>query len=77
MPSVMNERSPIRTGRTPRREELVVPILPMAGPGGHYIDWWVVHISVTNLTIIVLMVVVFVLALVLPFPGHDQDEDPR
>ena len=44
---------------------------------GHYVNWWVVHISVTNLIIIVVMVVVFVLALVLPFPGHDQEEDAR
>ena len=50
-------------------------IIPLAGPAGHYVNWWVVHISVTNLTIIVVMVVVFVLALVLPFPGHDQEED--
>ena len=52
-------------------------IIPLAGPAGHYVNWWVVHISVTNLTIIVVMVVVFVLALVLPFPGHDQEEDAR
>ena len=51
--------------------------IPLAIAGGHYVNWWVFHISVTNLTIIVLMVVVFVLALVLPFPGHDEpEEDP-
>ena len=46
---------------------------PLTAPAGHYVDWWVVHISVTNLVIIVLMLVVFGLALVLPFPGHDED----
>ena len=35
---------------------------------GHYIDWGVISISVTNAAIIGLMLVVFVLALVLPFP---------
>ena len=63
--------------RTPKREEFVVPIIPLAGPGGHYIDWSVVHISVTNLIIILVMLAVFGLALVLPFPGHDQDGDEQ
>jgi hypothetical protein len=41
---------------------------------GHYLDWGVISISVTNALIIVAMVVVFVLALVLPFPrGHHDD----
>ena len=52
-------------------------IIPLAGPGGHYVDWSVIHISVTNLIIIVVMVVVFVLALLLPFPGSDEDGDAR
>lgn len=39
---------------------------------GSYVNWSVIHISVTNLTIIVVMVVLFVLALVLPFPDHDD-----
>ena len=36
---------------------------------GHYLDWGVVSISLTNAAIILGMVVVFVLALVLPFPA--------
>ena len=51
--------------------------LPLASPGGDYLNWSVVHVSVTNLTIIVVMVVVFVLALVLPFPGHDAPEEDQ
>ncbi len=35
---------------------------------GHYIDWGVISVSVTNLSIIIAMVVIFVLAIVLPFP---------
>ena len=49
--------------------------LPAAVPAGHYVNWGVVHISVTNLLIIVVMVVVFVLALLLPFPGYDEGGD--
>ena len=41
---------------------------------GHYLDWGVVSISVTNAAIIVAMVIVFVLALVVPFP-HDRSDD--
>lgn len=40
-----------------------------ASPAGTYLDWGVIHISVTNLTIIVVMLAVFVLAVLLPFPG--------
>ena len=42
---------------------------------GKYVDWGVIHVSVTNLLIIVTMVVVFALALVLPFPK--PHEAPR
>jgi hypothetical protein len=50
-------------------------IIPLADPGGSYVNWSVFHISVTNLAIIGAMVLIFLLALVLPFPGHhDQDE---
>ena len=42
---------------------------------GKYVDWGVIHVSVTNLLIILTMVVVFVLALVLPFPK--PHEAPR
>ncbi|NYD40626.1 hypothetical protein [Nocardioides panaciterrulae] len=40
---------------------------------GHYIDWGVISISVTNAAIIGLMVVVFVLALLLPFPRPREE----
>jgi hypothetical protein len=43
---------------------------------GHYLDWGVISISVTNALIIGAMVVVFVLALVVPFP-HGHDEGPQ
>lgn len=48
-----------------------------SSPAGTYLDWGVVHISVTNLTILLAMVVVFVLALVLPFPGAGGREHPH
>lgn len=35
---------------------------------GHYVNWWVIQISVANLIVIGLMVLVFVLALFVPFP---------
>ena len=43
---------------------------------GHYLEWGVISISVTNAAIIVAMVVVFVLALVVPFP-HGRDDSSR
>lgn len=39
---------------------------------GSYVNWSVIHISVTNLTIIIVMIVLFILALVVPFPNHDD-----
>jgi hypothetical protein len=48
----------------------------VAGAPGRYVNWWVIQISVTNLTIIVVMVLLFILALVVPFPtGHDEQRD--
>ncbi len=35
----------------------------------HTVDWEFIHLSVSNVVVIVLMVIVFVLAIVLPFPG--------
>ena len=52
-------------------------IIPLASPAGHYVNWWVVHISVTNLAIIVVMLVIFALALVLPFPADDEGGEAR
>ncbi|GAA1157130.1 hypothetical protein [Nocardioides aquiterrae] len=43
---------------------------------GHYLDWGVISVSVTNALIIATMIVVFVLALLLPFP-HDPDDSSR
>lgn len=43
---------------------------------GHYLDWGVISVSVTNALIIGTMIVVFVLALLLPFP-HDPDDSSR
>jgi hypothetical protein len=44
---------------------------------GVYLDWGVVHISLTNLLIVVLMVAAFVLAVLVPFraPGADDDRE--
>ena len=42
---------------------------------GHYLDWGVISVSVTNLSIIIAMIVVFVLAILLPFPHARQDDD--
>ena len=48
----------------------------LAEGAGRYINWGVIQISVTNLTIIVVMFVVFILALLLPFPsGHGGKSD--
>ncbi len=44
--------------------------MDLAGsPSGHYLNWSVIHISLTNALIILAMVVIFGLALVLPFPS--------
>lgn len=45
------------------------PAESVPAPAGAYVDWGVLHISVTNLLIILAMVLVFVLAILLPFPG--------
>lgn len=39
-----------------------------------YVDIGLVHISVANLTVIILMIVVFALAVLLPFPGGSGAE---
>ncbi len=58
----------------------VIDIVPAAAPtsagAGRYLDWWVVHISVANLLIIVLMVVTFVTALLIPFPRGSESASP-
>ncbi len=42
-------------------------------PPATYIDWGVIHISLTNTLIIVAMVLLFALAIALPFPaGREQ-----
>jgi hypothetical protein len=46
-------------------------------PAGSYVDWGVIHISVSNLLIILAMVLVFVLAIVLPFPGAGGGDRTR
>jgi hypothetical protein len=47
---------------------------PEAAMSGLYLDWGVLHISVTNLSVILAMIVVFALAILLPFPGHRHDD---
>ncbi|HET6874186.1 MAG TPA: cytochrome b N-terminal domain-containing protein, partial [Acidimicrobiales bacterium] len=41
---------------------------------GHYVNWWIVSISVANLVVIGLMIVVFIAALLIPFfPRHQRE----
>jgi hypothetical protein len=35
----------------------------------HTVDWSFIHLSVSNVVVIVLMFIVFFLAILLPFPG--------
>lgn len=49
-------------------------MLSLSGPGGAYVDWGVIHISVTNLAVIGVMLVLFVLAIAIPFPRHHDKE---
>ncbi len=57
-------------------------VLASDSGAGTYLDWGVVHVSLTNAIIIGLMVVVFVAAIVIPFPrprperDHEQKVDP-
>ncbi len=46
---------------------------------GHYVQWGVISISLTNLSIILIMIVVFVLAILVPMGGGrhvDVHADP-
>ena len=46
-------------------------------PAGRYIDWGVIHISATNVAIIIAMLILFALALLVPFPhGQGGSESP-
>ncbi|GAB3450296.1 hypothetical protein GCM10027517_37590 [Phycicoccus ginsengisoli] len=47
----------------------MVHLVPAASGAGAYLDWGVVHVSVSNALIILVMLVVFAAALLLPFPG--------
>jgi hypothetical protein len=53
-------------------------VLASDSGAGTYLDWGVVHVSLTNAIIIGLMVVVFVAAIVIPFPRPrpEGDVDP-
>ncbi len=48
------------------------PAVSSPSPVGHYLDWGVIHISITNLVIILVMLLVFALAIVLPFPRAED-----
>ena len=43
---------------------------------GAFVDWGVLHVSVTNVALVGAMLVLFILALVLPFPGHTHAAVP-
>ncbi len=53
---------------------LLGALVNLNGPG-HYINWGWIHISVANLTVIILMVVVFVAAILIPFRRHRGSRD--
>lgn len=60
----------------------MVHLVPAGSGAGTYLDWGVVHLSLTNAVIIVLMLVLFAAALLLPFPGatarsHDTSAGTR
>lgn len=55
---------------------MVVALAQQDG-AGTFVDWGVLHVSVTNLAVIGAMVVLFVLALVVPFPSHRAEDLPR
>ena len=60
----------------------MVHLVPAGTGAGTYLDWGVVHVSLTNALIILLMLVVFTAALLLPFPGaaarsHDTSAGAR
>lgn len=40
----------------------------------HIVNFWVVHLTLANVIVIIVMLVVFALAILLPFPGHRADE---
>ncbi len=50
-------------------------VLASDGGAGTYLDWGVVHVSLTNAAIIGLMIVVFVAAIVVPFPKPPPEPD--
>jgi hypothetical protein len=39
----------------------------------HIVNFWVVHLTLANVIVLVLMLLVFALAILLPFPGHQRD----
>ncbi|HET8766049.1 MAG TPA: hypothetical protein VFM86_01880 [Pedococcus sp.] len=60
----------------------MVHLVPAGSGAGTYLDWGVVHLSLTNAVIIVLMLVLFAAALLLPFHGatarsHDTSAGTR
>jgi hypothetical protein len=64
-------------GRPGRADPRVMAITLLAAgvEPGHYLDWGVVHISTTNLSIVIAMLVVFALALVVPLRRHAPDDE--
>ncbi len=67
-------------GRCPRPTPgkagwLMANTLILAEGAGHYLDFGIFHISVTNALIMGAMIVLFVLAVVIPFPHHKADDD--
>jgi hypothetical protein len=47
------------------------------GSGATYLDWGVVHISTTNLIVVLVMLAAFALALVVPLGRGTRDREGR
>ena len=54
----------------------MLPAASSSGGAGSYVDWGVVHVSVSNLLIVILMLVTFVVAMLIPFPGSGEEWAP-
>ncbi len=39
----------------------------------HLVNVWVVHLTLSNVIVIILMLAVFAAAILLPFPGHTSE----
>jgi hypothetical protein len=40
----------------------------------HVVSFWIVHLTLANVIVLIVMLVVFALALVIPFPRHGSGD---